>query len=520
MNLPITPTTNKRTALVVISMVSSLVMLDSNVVAVALPTIARSLHADFADVQWVITAYVLPFAALLLAAGSFSDKIGRRFSAVLGMSIFGLASLACGLAVSPLMLNISRAVQGVGASLVMTASLALINHMFQGGERAKAFAFWGASLGIAITCGPIIGGVIASVFGWTWAFLINVPICAVLILATLKVAPESRDPDATGLDYTGIATFSTGLFLLTWAVIDGNASGWLSAAVLARFIGGLTLLAAFVIVEKRQARPMVDLEIFRSLNFIGTAFATVGYATGAQIMIFYLPLYLQDSFGLAPVTAGLSMLPFALPMFLVPRLVAKLTWAPRTILGAGLSITIVANVALAMLAHWNGSYNEFAGAMLIAGIGAGILNGDSAKAMQSAMPANRSGMGSGVGATIRFTSLLFGVAGLGAILVAATAKHFLLVADKFGIAPADAVTLAKRFAAGDASAGLHTLSPAIREGVAESLRHAFQFGFGVVALTAAGCAIVSLIVMTSLMSPVEKRDAGGSVDEALFVAGE
>src|SRR5471032_2478653 len=285
-----------RAQLLIISLISSLVMLDSNVVAVALPTIAKSLNADFADVQWVITAYVLPFAALLLAAGSLGDRIGRRRASLIGLAVFGVSSLACGLAISPPMLNIARAVQGVGASLVLTASLALINHNFAGAERAKAFAFWGASLGIAITSGPIIGGVIASTFGWTWAFLINVPICMALFAAAISSIPESSDPDATGLDYVGIATFSAGLFLVTWAVIDGNALGWLSMPILWRALGGAVLLAFFVAVELRQQRPMLDFAIFNSRHFIGTVFAMVGYAAGAQVMIFYLPLYLQNTF--------------------------------------------------------------------------------------------------------------------------------------------------------------------------------------------------------------------------------
>lgn len=236
------PPLNKRMILIVIGIVSSLVMLDTNLVAVALPTIASSLNADFADLQWVITAYVLPFAAMLLAAGSFGDRVGRRLSAVIGLLLFGLASLGCGLSVSPLMLDISRAVQGVGASLLLTATLAIINHTFVGPERAKAFAFWGASLGVAITCGPILGGIISSLFGWEWAFLINVPLCSGLIIAMLKVVPESRDPEANSLDYWGILTFSAGLFLLTWAVIDGNSLGWLAPAVAWRAAGGVLLL--------------------------------------------------------------------------------------------------------------------------------------------------------------------------------------------------------------------------------------------------------------------------------------
>lgn len=508
-----------RMQLLVISLISSLVMLDSNVVAVALPTIAKSLNADFADVQWVITAYVLPFAALLLTAGSFGDRVGRRLAALIGLIVFGLSSLACGLAISPTMLNIARAVQGVGASLVLTASLALINHNFAGAERAKAFAFWGASLGIAITCGPIIGGVIASTFGWTWAFLINVPICAALFVAAIGMIPESRDPEATGLDYAGIATFSAGLFLVTWAVIDGNALGWQSTPILWRALGGIALLALFVGVELRQQRPMLDFAIFNSRPFIGTVFAMVGYAAGAQVMIFYLPLYLQNAFGFSPMVAGIAMLPFALPMFVVPRLSMRLRWTPRAMLSAGLAVTSVANLAMAWLSTAHASYLMFAVSMTFAGIGAGVLNGDTAKALQGALPSNRSGVASGIGATTRFVALLFGVAALGAQLVGTTASKFTLAAGQSGMSSAPATALAKRFAAGDADGAVAMLPDALRELLGRSLQDAFHAGFSSAALAAAGVAVACL-ALTYLLMDGQIPGSANAPAGAAFIPGE
>lgn len=508
-----------RTQLLIIALISSLVMLDSNVVAVALPTIARSLNADFTDVQWVITAYVLPFAALLLAAGSLGDRIGRRLAALIGLAVFGAASLACGLALSPTMLNIARAVQGVGASLVLTASLALINHNFAGAERAKAFAFWGASLGIAITSGPIIGGVIASTFGWTWAFLINVPICSALFVAAIIAIPESRDPDATGLDYAGIATFSAGLFLVTWAVIDGNALGWLSTPILWRALGGAALLVLFARIELRQPRPMLDFAIFNSRHFIGTVFAMVGYAAGAQVMIFYLPLYLQNAFGFSPMVAGIAMLPFALPMFVVPRLSMHLGWLPRNLLVAGLAVTASANLGMAWLSMAQSTYLPFAVTMTVAGIGAGVLNGDTAKALQGALPANRSGVASGIGATTRFVALLFGVAGLGALLVGATGSRFALSVEESGIGAATATAAAKRFSAGDVSGALAALPDGLRDTLGALLRQAFQAGFSSAALAGAGVALACLALTWLLMDSKVGAGATAHADNA-FVPGE
>jgi MFS family permease len=175
-------------------------MLDSNIVAVSLPSIARSLGATFTDIEWVVSAYVLTFAALLLAAGSYADRHGRKLATLIGLGVFTVASALCGLATSALMLNLARALQGVGASLLLTASLAVINHAFAGPERAKAYAFWGACLGIAITGGPIGGGVITDLFGWRWAFLVNVPIGVALFVTAAIVIAESRDHEAKRLD--------------------------------------------------------------------------------------------------------------------------------------------------------------------------------------------------------------------------------------------------------------------------------------------------------------------------------
>ncbi|MFL6709411.1 MAG: MFS transporter [Massilia sp.] len=509
--------TSSRLQLLVISFISSLVMLDSNVVAVALPTIARSLNADFADVQWVITAYVLPFAALLLAAGSLGDRVGRRLAALIGLVLFGLSSLACGLAATPTVLNIARAVQGVGASLVLTASLALINHNFAGAARARAFAFWGASLGIAITSGPIIGGIIASSVGWPWAFLINVPICTVLFIVAVRIIPESRDPDATSLDYAGILTFSAGLFSVTWAVIDGNALGWLSAPILQRALGGIVLLGLFAVVELRQQRPMLDFGIFGSTHFIGTVFAMLGYAGGAQVMIFYLPLYLQNVFGFSPLAAGIAMLPFALPMFVVPRLSTRLGWAAHRLLCGGLLITAGANLAMAWCSASGASYPWFAMAMGVAGTGAGVLNGETAKALQGALPANRSGVGSGIGATIRFVGLLFAVAGLGALLVGATTRKFIAVAGPAGM-PADAAAgLARRFAAGDLAGAAAGLPAGLRASLGPALHHAFEAGFASAA-GASACTAIICLAMSYLLVDRRVSDSAAAHAEAVFVA--
>jgi MFS family permease len=268
----------KRRILVAASLVCSLTLLDSNIVAVSLPSIAGTLGAGFADIEWVISAYVLSFAALLLAAGSYADGHGRKRTTLIGLVVFAVASGLCGLAQSVLMLDLARALQGVGGSMVLTAALAIINHAFAKQERAKAYAIWGVYVGIAIASGPIVGGVVTGFFGWRWAFLINLPICIALFIAIAAFVDESRDHEAERLDYAGILTFSVGLFLLIWALIDGNALGWAAWPIVERFVGAAVLLVAFLIIELVQKRPMVDFTLFAQSTFLGSAFAMLGYA--------------------------------------------------------------------------------------------------------------------------------------------------------------------------------------------------------------------------------------------------
>ena len=407
----------KRLVLIATSATSSLIMLDTNIVAVSLSSIARDLRTTFAGIEWVISAYIITFAALLLPAGSLADLHGRRRMTVIGQGVFLAASAVCGLARSAPFLEAARAVQGIGAAILLTSALAIISSTFAGPERQRAYAFWGSCLGVAMTIGPIVGGIVTGFFGWRWAFLINVPICAVLIGLTLFAVPESRDTTARRFDWAGVATLSGGLFCLTRALIDGNRIGWGNITILGGLAAAAVLLPAFVVIEARKADAMLDLRLFRRRQFVGSACAMAGYGAGAQVMIFFLPLYLQGEFGLAPLAAGLAMLPFALPLFVAPRIAASLLagWSQRAVLVLALGIVVAGDLLLAILAS-SGSYAIVACAMLVAGIGTGILNPETARAMQNQATADRAGMASGIGATTRFTSLLLGVAILGTVI--------------------------------------------------------------------------------------------------------
>ena len=478
------------------SLVSSLIMLDSNIVAVSLPAIGRAIGASFTDIQWVISAYVLTYASLLLASGNYADLYGRRKAMVIGLLVFGLASVGCGLATTPTLLNVARGIQGVGGALLLTASLAIISDAFKGTERTRAYAFWGASLGIALAAGPILGGTITNFFGWRWVFFVNLPACAGLIIATLKIIAESRDPDAKQLDLPGILTFSSGLGLTIWALIDGNDVGWTSPDILLRLVAAAVLFIAFVRLELRQTRPMVDFTLFRRSTFLGSVLAMIGYGASAQVMVFFLPLFLQNAYGFEPLIAGLAMIPFALPMVLAPRVTRQLSkqFSGRMLLTAGLAITGIGNLLFWITARSGLSYPIFAVSMLVAGGGAGLLNGTTVKVLGSAVPPDRAGMASGLASTTRFIGILLAVAGLGAVLADTVRRSFVKAAVAAGLSSEVSETAAKRVASSELAGLLRTIPDSLRAHLHDVGLMAFADGFSAAALLAAAIAAIACIL--------------------------
>jgi EmrB/QacA subfamily drug resistance transporter len=455
--------------LLCVSVPSFMINLDANIVAVSLPSIAQSLHADFAAIEWVISAYTLTFASLVLLAGTLADRFGRKRMLLGGLALFTIASLACGAAPDVAVLNTARAFQGVGAALQLSSALAILSHEFRGPERARAFAFWGSVIGVAITLGPVAGGLITQYFGWQWAFYVNIPVGVIMMALTLYAVRDSRDPNARRIDVPGSISFAGALFLVTLGLISANHLGWSSPQVRVELIVAAILFAAFLLIEIKHPRPMLDLSFFRRPTFVGANVASLAFAAALLTMLTYLPLYFQSGLGFSPQKAGLLMLPMAVPLFIVPRLNAK--YLVHMLSGRALLSLGLAFIAIGML--WMGweatqfRYLSILGGMLVAGIGAGILNGETAKVSMTVIPPERAGMASGVSGTVRFTGIVIGFAALGAVLfdrVAASlarALPTLLESERFAIA--------QRVVAGDlAGAGM----------LANETRHVALASFG------------------------------------------
>lgn len=490
-------------------------VLDTNVVAIVLPTVARDFKASFADVEWVISTYVLCFASLLLPAGAIADRFGRKRVFVFGITAFAAASLLCGIATSASMLFLARALQGAGAAFLLAPALAVIGHTFHGeAERNHAWAIWGAVMGLTMVLAPIIGGTIAYTLGWRWAFYINLPICLALVGAAALLVEESRDEGARCLDPAGIALFALTMLGFTWGLIYGQAHGWSSSKAFIGFAGGAATLIAFICVERRQWRPMLDLGLFGNPRLVGAVWAMFAYAACAQVMASLLPLFLQNGLGRTALNAGFEMLPFALAMLAFPqvgRLLGR-RLGSRYILAMGLTIVGAGNALTGLGAHF-GDWPIVACGMLILGSGGGLLNGETQKAIMSVVPRERAGMASGISTTARFTGILLGFATLSGVL--ATEVRALL--DTHQCTDANACDRARAFAdsivAGDLPNAIANLTPREAAQAISQGQLAYSHGFGATLVVAAVAAWISALLVWALMktqSPIESSETNGA----------
>ena len=291
--------------LLAVSVATFMLLLDITVVNVALPSIREDLGASFTDLQWVVDAYALTLAALVLTAGSLADRLGRRRLFAVGLAIFSLASLLCALAPDPTFLNVARALQGVGGAVMFAVSLALIAQEFTAGrERGMAMGLYGGTIGMAVAIGPLVGGALTDSLGWESIFYLNVPIGLLAIAVTYLKVRESRDPHATRIDWAGVGTFSGALFLLMLALVRGNDEGWGSSPIIALFAGSAALLVAFLAVERRVVEPMLPLGLFRRPAFTGVQLAAFAVSGSLFALFLYLTLYLQNYLGLHPSRPG------------------------------------------------------------------------------------------------------------------------------------------------------------------------------------------------------------------------
>jgi EmrB/QacA subfamily drug resistance transporter len=412
--------------LIVVSIATFMLLLDITIVNVALPSIERDLHANFADLQWVIDAYALTLAAMLLTGGSLADILGRRLIFVIGVGIFTVASLLCALAGTPNVLNLSRALQGIGGAFMFATALALLASAYQGRDRGTAFGVWGAVTGASVAVGPLVGGVLTDAIGWEAIFLVNLPIGIIAIALALSQVEESHAPSGARIDWPGTITFSGALFALIFGLIRGNPEGWSSTLILGCFAVAAVLFLAFVAIELRSDHPMLELSLFKKPAFDGASIAAFALSASMFSMFLYLTLYIQNILGYTPLQSGLRFLPVTLLSFIVAPISGKFAERVgiRWFLGGGLLAVGVGLLLMRGLKPGD-DWTALLGGFLIAGAGIGLVNPALATAAVGVVEPRRAGMASGINSTFRQIGIATGIAGLGAIFQHIVAQNLI-----------------------------------------------------------------------------------------------
>lgn len=496
----------KRWWILIVLCLSTLVLvIDNFVLAVAVPPLAEDLNASAQDIQWILDSYILVFAGLLLTSGSLADRFGRRRVMIIGLVLFGVASLGATLATSAIELIAARTVMGIGGALVLPSTLSILITVFDDAERRKAMSFWSAASVLGLVGGPVLGGVLIAHFWWGAAFLINIPVAAIAIVAALVLMPESKGP-WTAPDVPGALLSMIGMTALVWTIIEFPKGGFDHASTLITLAVAVVSLVAFVVWEKRVEHPMVPLNLFRNRDFAGGSLSLtlVQVANGGLLLV--LTQYLQFVLGYSPTEAGLAFIPMMAASIVFNGLGAGLgsKVGNRTLAVTGM---LVSSVGLGLLAGLgpDSGFGVLTVALVVLGAGAGLAQPAAIAALMGAVPAEQAGVGSALNDTIQQAGAALGIAVLGSILSSTFTGNMPDSAPEIArTSIGDALALAAR--TGDTE-----LVAVAREAFTTAMSTSFLAGgTGILA-----GAIVALIVMRN--NKTAPADVDGPLEEAALV---
>ncbi len=456
-----------------------MLLLDITIVNVALPAIQKDLNSTFSDLQWVVDAYALTLAASLLTSGSVADMYGRRRLYLIGLALFTVASLLCGVATDTLFLQLSRGLQGVGGAIMFAVSLALLADAFRGKDRGIAFGVWGAITGLAVAIGPLVGGALTSGLSWRWIFFVNLPIGAGAIVITIRQVHESRDPHPRRPDWIGFATFTAALAFLAAAAV---------------------LLVAFLAAELTGRHPMFDLGLFRKPTFSGGLIAAFGLSASIFSMLLYLTIYLQDVLGYSPFATGLRLLTISGGILVVAAIAGRLSSIVpvRLLIGPGLILVAVSLLLLRGL-DASSSWTHLVPGFVLGGIGVGLINPPLASTAVGVVEPSRAGMASGINSTFRQVGIATGIALLGSLFAS---RVHTAAASAFSAVPGlgdRAHQVGAALTNGQLGNTLAKLPPSLRAPIADAARGAFTSGLNDILLVAAVIALLAGVLALVLI---------------------
>ena len=396
-----------------------MIMLDNTVVNVALPSIQRDLGVGLSELEWIVSGYALTFAALMLIGGKLADAYGRRLVFVLGIVVFTLASLFCGLATSGDMLIAARVLQGAGAAMMNPATLSIIAATFPPRQRGTAIGIWAGVSALALAIGPLIGGLLTEHASWNWIFFVNVPVGILGVVASFLLIDESRDPTHERLDIPGLATSALGLFALTYGLIEANTYGWGSPRIIGAFAVAAVALAGFVLLERHQRAPMLDLTLFRNRTYVGANLAVLLVSLAMFGVFFFVSLFMQNILGYSAVEAGASFLPMTILIILVAPIAGRISdrFGSRGLITGGMLLLSAQLLYFSQLDP-DASFWTLLPGLVLGGIGMSMTMTPGAAAATRAVPVEKSGVGSAVLNAFRQVGGSTGIALMGAIVAA------------------------------------------------------------------------------------------------------
>jgi len=401
------------------------IVVDSTIVNVALPTFTRELHASTSGLQWIVDAYTLTFAALLLLAGAIADRYGRHHALAAGLAVFAAGSLAAAFTHTTAELIAARAVMGIGGAFIMPATLSIITSVFTDpAERTKAIGLWSAVSGLGVAIGPVAGGWLLAHFSWDSIFLVNLPIVAVALVAGRWLVPASRAPQSGRLDLTGAVLSVAALTILTYTIIEAPGNGWLSATTLGMAAVAVALLAAFVVWEARSDHPMLPLHLFRNRRFTGAGLTITVLFFALSGAVFLNSQILQFVLGYSPLAAGVRALPSAAALAVFSPVGASLAKRAGTLVPVALGLAAVTGgLALFATASAASGYGHYILAMVIVCAGIGLAMSAATAASMQELPPAMAGVGSAVNDTTRNMGSVLGVAVIGSVTASVFASR-------------------------------------------------------------------------------------------------